>query len=136
MAQHRCEETISEIFTGLTEKLQDLYKFIDNDELGKVTDNLKLVVETANCEYFEKLHRYPIHVVQLKNNSLQRRIKELVDPLFHSYCKKIEKKSLKIFELDLKSSSKQFSESSLKDSIQRAVVFYRASIQGNMQNDI
>jgi hypothetical protein len=131
LAQHRCEEAISEICLGLTGKFQDLCKFIECDELDKVTDSLKLFVETANSEYFEKLHRYPIHVVQLKNDSLQRRIKELVEPLFHSYCKKIEKKSLKIFELDLKSSSKQFSESSLKESIQRAVVFYRASIQGN-----
>lgn len=130
LAQHRCEEAISEIFIDLTGKLQDLYKFIECDELDKVTNNLKLFVEAANSEYFEKLHRYPIHVVQLKSDSLQRRIKEVVEPLFHAYCKRIEKKSLKIFELDLKSSSKKFSESSLKESTQRAIIFYRASIQG------
>lgn len=130
MAQHRCEETISLIYNDLAERFEEIYHLIDNDELEKVTKSLKVVVEAANCEYLEKLHRYPIHVVQLKNDVLQRRIKELVEPLFQNFSGKIEKKSFKIFELDLKSSSKQLSEASLKESCQRAAVFYRSSLQG------
>ena len=103
---------------------------IETDELEKTSKNLKLLVEAASVEYFEKLNRYPINVVQLKCENLKRRIKEIVEPLFQNYCHKIEKKSVKIFELDLKSSGKQFSESSLKESVQRAVLFYRTSIQG------
>lgn len=130
MAQHRCEETISLIYNDLAEKFEDLYHLIDNDELEKVTKSLKVLVEAANCEYLENLHRYPIHVVQLKNDVLQRRIKELVEPLFQGFSGKIEKKSFKIFELDLKSSNKQLSETSLKESCQRAAIFYRSSLQG------
>ena len=130
LAQHRCEETISDIFKVLVDKFAELNHLIENDELEKVTKSLKSFVGAANDEYFERLHRYPIHVVQAKGEVLQRRIKELIEPLFQNYCSKIEKKSIKIFELDLKSPNKQFSENSLKESIQRAVVFYRASVQG------
>lgn len=130
MAQHRCEETISDVFNTLTVKFEELHRLIENDELEKTIEDLKLFVGTANEDYFERLHRYPIHVVQSKSEVLQRRIKELIEPLFQNYCSKIEKKSLKIFEMDLKSCNKQFSEISLKESVQRAVVFYRTSIQG------
>lgn len=129
LAQHRCEETISDIFNILADKFAELNHLIENDELEKVTKSLKSLVGAANDEYFERLHRYPIHVVQAKCEVLQRRIKELIEPLFQNYCSKIEKKSVKIFELDLKS-NKQLSENSLKESIQRAIVFYRTSIQG------
>lgn len=95
---------------------------------------MKLVVGTANDEYFERLHRYSINVVQAKCEVLQRRIKELIEPLFQNYCNKIEKKSLKIFEFELKSSNEKFSENALHESIQRAVVFYRTSIQGTQSS--
>lgn len=134
LAQHRCEETISDISKVLSDKFLGLNLLIDNDELENAVEKLKLVVGTANDEYFERLHRYSINVVQAKCDVLQRRIKELIEPLFQNYCNKIEKKSLKIFEFELKSSSKQFSENSLQESIQRAVVFYRTSIQGTQSS--
>lgn len=134
LAQHRCEETITDISNVLSAKFLDINLLIDNDELENAVENLKLIVGTANDEYFERLHRYSINVVQDKCEVLQRRIKELIEPLFQNYCNKIEKKSLKIFELELKSSNKPFSENSLKESIQRAVVFYRTSIQGTQSS--
>jgi glutamyl-tRNA reductase len=134
LAQHRCEETISDIFNLLSGKFSELHHMIETDELEKAIKTLKSFVQAANDEYFERLHRYPIHVVQTKGEVLQRRINELIEPLFQNYCNKIEKKSLKIFELDLKSSNKQFSENSLKESIQRALVFYRTSIQGTQSS--
>lgn len=134
LAQHRCEETITDISNVLSDKILQLNLLIDNDELENAVEKLKSIVGAANDEYIEKLHRYSINVVQAKCEVLQRRIKELIEPLFQNYCDKIEKKSLKIFEFELKSSNKQFSENTLKESIQRAVVFYRASIQGTQSS--
>ena len=130
MAQHRCEETISDISKVLSDEFVELFSLIENEDLENAVKKLKSFVENANGEYFERLHRYPINVVQAKGEVLHRRIKELIEPLFQNFCTKIEKKSLKIFELDLKSSNKQFSKNSLNESIQRAIIFYRTSIQG------
>lgn len=130
LAQHRCEETISEIVSELKISFDKLNYYVDREELETVVSHLKSTVEGAYSEYFEKLHRYPINIVQSKLLSLQRRIKELVEPLFQNFCSKIERKSIQIFELDLKSTSQQLSKASLHEATQRALIFYRSSIQG------
>ena len=79
-------------------------RLLENDELESTIDSLNVAVQDSVKAYGEKLQRYPVHVVQTKNESLMRRLKELVEPLFDIYCEKIEKKSIRIFEHDLNSS--------------------------------
>lgn len=109
--------------------------YVENNELEKAIEHLKLAVDEANSEYLAKLNRYPIQVVQTKHLNLHRRIKEFVEPLFQKICSKITKKSFQNFELDLKASNQQFSKSSVLEASQRAVTFFRSAIQGQLNLD-
>lgn len=130
MAQHRCEETISEIYSNLTTNFVELNELIEKNELEFMVKQLKVAVVSASEQYFDKLHRYPKNIVQHKNETLIRRIKDLIEPLFNNYCLKIEKQALNIFELQLQTERNQISEAGLKNSVQRALTFFRSSIQG------
>ena len=130
LTQHRCEETVLEIYKHLKGQFGEIHGLIENDELEVVLKKLKIVVSNAENEYFEKLQRYPKNIVKAKNESLERRIQELAEPLFQSYCAKIEKHSLQIFEHDFQSKNKALSEKDLNESSQRALTFFRASIHG------
>ena len=90
-----------------------------------------MLTEAASAEYFEKLHRYSNQIVQLKSESLKRRFKELIEPLFNLYCTKIENKAIRAFELELNvSRNVGFSNSIILESIQTAILFHRTSMQG------
>lgn len=121
---------INEISDNFKKEISKIYVLLENDDFESTIDSLNVAVQDSVKAYGEKLQRYPVHVVQTKNESLMRRLKELVEPLFDIYCEKIEKKSLRIFEHDLNSSkSVQLSTILIDDSIERAATFYRTSLQ-------
>lgn len=126
LAQHRCDETILELCVILQAKFAEIMEFVQNDQLEAFIGKLKNVVDTVVTDYFEKLHRYPAQIVQFKHENLLRRIKELVEPLFSAFCTKIEKKALKLFELEFQKSSNL----TVIESVERGITFYRTSIQG------
>lgn len=105
-------------------------ELIEKNELESMVKRLKDAMVSASDQYFDKLHRYPKSVVQHKNETLIRRIKDLIEPLFNNYCSKIEKQALNIFELEFQTEKNKISEAVLKNSVQRALTFFRSSIQG------
>ena len=103
---------------------------LQNDELEATIELLTDAFHVSVKAYSEKLHRYPVHIVQTKNESLMRRLKDMIDPLFNAYCEKIEKKSIRIFEHDLNSTKNlPLTTALVNSSIDRAATFYRTSLQ-------
>ena len=111
-------------------KLYEINIHLENDELESTIQLLNSAVQDACKLYTEKLHRYPVNVVKSKNETLTRRLKDLVDPVFDTYCEKIEKKSIKIFEYDFISvKNSTLTTALINDSIERAITFYKTSLQ-------
>lgn len=130
LAEHRCEETVIEISDNFKSELPEINYLLEKDDIEAAIKKLTYSVQDVFKAYNEKLQRYPCHVVQSKNETLIRRLKELIEPVFKIFCGKFEQKSIEIFEHDLNSSKKSpLTTELVNDSIERATTFYRTSLQ-------
>lgn len=115
----------------LGDGLKEIHVQVRDGEFEQAVSRLKSIISGISSEYGERLHRYSPKVVERKRSDLRRRIAALLDPLFRSFCTELENQATGIFEHDLGSAAKdKFTNSKLSDAVQRALVFYRAAIQG------
>lgn len=131
MAQHRCDETIEIVNKEFCESLESVKFLINEEKYENATVEISKLFKSAKQTYFTQLHRFPVDVVSKKFDDLKRRLFIHVENVFNVFCDKMQTKAEKVFELDLKSKKETITSSDLESAKTRALVFFRASIEGN-----
>lgn len=131
MAQHRCDETIEIVNKEFCDSLESVKSLINDEKYENSTAELSSLFKSAKHTYFTQLHRFPADVVSKKFDDLKRRLFIHVEIVFNVFCDKMQIKAEKVFELDLKSKKDTITASDLESAKTRALVFFRASIEGN-----